>query len=627
MHAPRKKTDRTLELPIDSGPTLPGRPAPLLFEVSWEACNQVGGIYTVLRSKAATTTEIWGDRYCLVGPYSHDKAAMEFEELEVGPILGPAFDAMRDEGYKLHYGRWLVTGHPRVVLIDFYDRFDKLNEFRYALWSECGINYPDADTTMNDCVMFGFLLTRFFEHLCRLNHTDRPVIAQFHEWMAAVAIPLIRRRDLPIATIFTTHATLLGRYICSTSRDFYERLPWINADVEAGERQIYHRYCLERAATAGCHVFTTVSDITATEADHLLKRRPDKILPNGLRVDKFAAIHEFQNLHRESKERIHEFVQGHFFGSYSFDLEKTIYLFTAGRYEYHNKGIDVFVEALSRLNNHLLQADSDVTVVAFIVTAAATHTMNVKVLQNHSMLAELKSSCERIGDNIERRLFAMAATGHMPDPVNLIDQEEAVLLKRLIHSRRRTELPPIVTHHMMDDQNDPILAHLRHRQLFNNEHDRVKVIFHPEFISRTNPLFAMDYPEFVRGCHLGVFPSYYEPWGYTPAECAVMGIPSVCTDLSGFGSFISANFPDHEDNGIFVLRRRHVDPGATIEQLNDILVRFSRLNRRDRINMRNRVERLSECLDWNRLDPAYEEARALALRRAYGTAPVTADKT
>ena len=159
-----------------------------------------------------------------------------------------------------------------------------------------------------------------------------------------------------------------------------------------------------------------------------------------------------------------------------------------------------------------------------------------------------------------------------------------------------------------------------YRQLFNNKHDRVKVVFHPEFITRTNPLFGMDYPEFVRGCHLGVFPSYYEPWGYTPAECAVMGIPSICTDLSGFGSFMASNFPDHEDNGIYVLRRRHVDAGQTIDQLAGILERFTTLNRRARINMRNRVERLSECLDWNRLNPAYEEARALAMRRTYPSA-------
>jgi glycogen(starch) synthase len=591
--------------------------APLLFEIAWEVCRQVGGIYTVLRSKAPVTVDLYGDRYCLIGPYAPASAATEFEELEPGPILGPTIEAMRQRGYKVHYGRWLITGNPRVVLIDFFAAFSKLNEFRYSFWVDCGINYPDQDSETNDAVAFAYVLLEFFESFCAMNNSKRPVIAQFHEWLASACLPLLRKRNLPVATIFTTHATLLGRYLCTTSRDFYERLPWINPDVEAGERQIYHRYCIERAATHSAHVFTTVSDITAIEADHLLKRRPEKILPNGLRVEKYIALHEFQNLHRQAKERIHQFVQGHFFGTYSFDLEKTVYLFTSGRYEYHNKGIDVFIEGLHRLNNHLMQSGSDVTVVAFIVTAAPTHSPNVWVLQNHSMLAELKSSCEQIARKIEQRLFEQAARGEMPDPAKLLTTEEQVVLKRLIHTRHHKELPPIVTHHMVDDQTDPVLNHLRHRQLFNNAHDRVKVVFHPQFINRTNPLWGMDYPEFVRGCHLGIFPSYYEPWGYTPAECAVMGVPAICTDLSGFGAFMQANVPDHEENGIWVLRRRGVDVGTCIDQLAEILIKFTQLNRRQRINLRNRVERLAQCLDWNELNSAYEEARALALTRAF----------
>ncbi len=620
MHAPR---DRNSSGKIDVELSEDPQDAPLLFEIAWEVCRRVGGIYTVLRSKAAITQEIYGDRYCLIGPYVPGSAAIEFEELEPGEVLGPTIEKLREQGIKAHYGRWLVTGHPRVLLIDFLASFHRLNEFRHAYWSDCGINYPDSDGESNDCIAFAFLVTQFFQVFCETRGTQQPIIAHFHEWLASAALPLIRHRNLPLATIFTTHATLLGRYMCASTHDFYERLPWINPEAEAGERQIYHRYCIERAATHSAHVFTTVSDITAIEADHLLKRRPEKILPNGLRVEKFAALHEFQNLHRESKERIHQFVQGHFFGTYSFDLNKTVYVFTSGRYEYHNKGIDVFVEALSRLNNHLIHAGSDVTVVAFIITAAPTHHLNVKVLQAHSMLAELKASCEELADKMRDRLFEIVARGELPAEKQLLRPEEVVTLKRLLHTRAKSELPPIVTHHMCDEATDPVLAHLRHRQLFNNRHDRVKMVFHPEFINRTSPLFRMDYPEFVRGCHLGVFPSYYEPWGYTPAECAVMGIPSVCTDLSGFGAFIQANVLDHDENGIYVLKRRHVDPSDSIDQLTNILIRFTQMNRRERIELRNRVERLSQCLDWTELNPAYEEARELALQRAY---PVTARK-
>ncbi len=615
MHSPRKP-ERGTETFDPQLIEISTQNTPLLFEIAWEVCNKVGGIYTVLRSKAAVTQEIWGDRYCLIGPYAPDTAAIEFEELDPGPILGPTVKEMANRGVHMYYGRWLITGNPRVLLIDFFKSFDRLNEFRHAFWSECNINYPDNDGETNDVICFGYLLTQFFEVFCEHNCGKRPVIAHCHEWLAGAALPLIRRRNLPLATIFTTHATLLGRYLCASTDDFYERLPWVNPDGEAGDRQIYHRYCIERAATAACHVFTTVSDITAIEADHLLKRRPDKILPNGLRVEKFSALHTFQNLHNQSKKRIHQFVQGHFFGSYSFDLENTIYMFTSGRYEYHNKGIDLFIEGLSRLNNHLVQSGSETTVVAFIITAAPIHSLNVNVLQAHSMLAELKTSCEEIAENFKQRLFDITARGEMPRTEDLLDKDEIVVLKRLLHTRKHADLPPIVTHHMVNDQEDPVLAHLRHRQLFNNAHDRVKVVFHPQFINRTNPLFGMDYPEFVRGCHLGVFPSYYEPWGYTPAECAVMGIPAVCTDLSGFGAFMQTNVPDHEENGIFVVKRRHVDTEQSIDQLTRVMIKFTAMNRRQRIQLRNRVERLSQCLDWNELNPAYEEAREMAIQRA-----------
>ncbi len=615
MHAPRKP-NMVDQLDASSLAEISTQSTPLLFEVAWEVCNKVGGIYTVLRSKAPATQDVWGDRYCLIGPYAPATAAIEFEEMDAGPILGPTIEALAKRGHHLHYGRWLITGNPRVLLFDFYKSFERLNEFRHSFWSECGINYPDNDQETNDAVCFAYLLTEFFEDFCERNKNKRAVIGHFHEWMAAAALPLIRRRNLPLATVFTTHATLLGRYLCASTEDFYERLPWINPDGEAGDRMIYHRYCVERAATASAHVFTTVSDITAIEADHLLKRRPEKILPNGLRVEKFSALHTFQNLHNQYKKRIQQFVQGHFFGSYSFDLENTIYVFTSGRYEYRNKGIDLFIEALSQLNNHLIHSGSETTVVAFIVTAAPTHSFNIDVLQAHSMLSELKISCEEIAENIEKRIFDIAARGEMPNGDTLLAPEEIVVLKRLLHSRVKSELPPIVTHHLQNDAEDPVLNHLRHRQLFNNAHDRVKVIFHPEFINRTNPLFALDYPEFVRGCHLGVFPSYYEPWGYTPAECAVMGIPAVCTDLSGFGAFMQANVPDHEENGIYVVKRRHVNAGQSIEQLTNVLIKFASLNRRQRIQLRNRVERLSQCLDWNQLNTAYEEAREMAMERA-----------
>jgi glycogen(starch) synthase len=435
--------------------------------------------------------------------------------------------------------------------------------------------------------------------------------------MASAAVPRIRKLQLPVATVFTTHATLLGRYLCTSSTDFYERLPWIDPDREAGIRQIHHRYSIERAAAHGAHVFTTVSEVTGREAEYLLKRPADVIMPNGLDVEKFAALHEFQNLHAHYKERIHRLVRGHFFGSYAFDLDTTLYFFFAGRYEYQNKGIDLFIEALYRLNGHLKYVASDKTVVAFIITPAAVKNVNVEVLNNAVLLDELHKLCDDIKEDMGRRMFDVAATGEMPDPAQLLTDQEIVRLKRMLFTRRRSTLPPIVTHNLEREGEDLILSHLRHRRLFNAPDDRVKVIYHPAFITATNPLFGMDYDQFVRGCHLGVFPSYYEPWGYTPAECTVLGVPAVTSNLSGFGTFMASEVPDHTRRGIYVVDRRHKAAGAALDELSQILIEFCELDRRERIQLRNRTERLSELLDWAELSQAYHRAHDMALAWAY----------
>ncbi|HOW18890.1 MAG TPA: glycogen synthase, partial [Phycisphaerae bacterium] len=428
-------------------------------------------------------------------------------------------------------------------------------------------------------------------------------------------IPMMKKRGLPVATVFTTHATVIGRAYCADRDDFYDVLENMNADAESGRRGIYHLYCIERASAASADMFTTVSDVTASEATKLLARKPDLITPNGLRVQRFEALHEFQNLHRHYKERLHDFVMGHFFGSYAFDLDHTVYLFLAGRYEYRNKGMDVYLEALGRLNQRLKAAQSATTVVAFLVTKAATHGLNGEVLSSRFAFEELQRHCDQLKEDMGRRLRGIASTGRLPDREELLMPDDIVQLKRIMQSCRRTHLPIVVTHNLQDDAFDPVICHIRRLGLFNSPEDRVKIVYHPDFITPASPLFRMDYDQFVRGCHLGVFPSYYEPWGYTPAECTALGIPSVTSDLSGFGSFIQANVSDHDDCGLYVLHRRGTPFDKIVERLTNTLFRFCRLNRRQRIQMRNRVESLSELLSWQRLVQHYFEAERFALRR------------
>ncbi|ORX56312.1 glycogen synthase [Hesseltinella vesiculosa] len=594
---------------------------PYLFECAWEVANKVGGIYTVIRTKVPITVKEYGDHYCLIGPLNHQKAPMEVEVVPdiPNPLMKEVLDSMEQQGVKYLFGRWLIEGAPYVLLFDLGASAHKLDEWKGDLWNTAGIPTPPSDIETNDAVLLGYLATWFLaDMVAKFDKPNDPaVIGHFHEWQAGVAIPLIQKRKLPITTVFTTHATLLGRYLCAGSTDFYNNLNKFDVDEEAGKRGIYHRYCIERAAAHCSTVFTTVSHITAYESEHLLKRKPDGVLPNGLNVVKFSAPHQFQNLHLNSKEKINEFVRGHFYGHYDFDLDDTIYMFTAGRYEYRNKGVDMYVESLGRLNNRLKAAKSKTTVVAFIIMPTVTRSFNVEALKGQAVTKQLDATVAEIQDRIGKRIYETALRQHELKPEDLLSEEDKVLLKRRMFALKRSTLPPIVTHNIVDNETDPVLTHLRRLQLFNRPEDRVKVIFHPEFLNANNPLLGMDYEEFVRGCHLGVFPSYYEPWGYTPAECTVLGVPSISTNLSGFGCFMEENIENCEDYGIYVMDRRLKGVEESLQQLSDQMFRFCQKTRRQRINQRNRTERLSDLLDWKRMGLEYMKARQLALRRLY----------
>ncbi|KAL0809402.1 hypothetical protein ABMA28_011588, partial [Loxostege sticticalis] len=634
-----------------------------------------GGIYTVIRSKAYVSTEEMGDNYCLLGPYKEHHARTEVEEAEFPPNspLTTAVNAMRSQGYKLHTGTWLVDGNPQIILFDIGSGAWQLDGYKQELWDTTSIGIPHLDIEANDAVILGFMVAQFITEFRKAaeDYSDTPprVVAHFHEWQAGIGLIMLRVRHVDVATVFTTHATLLGRYLCAGNTDFYNNLDKFSVDEEAGKRQIYHRYCMERAACHMTHIFTTVSDITGYEAEHLLKRKPDIITPNGLNVKKFSALHEFQNLHALAKEKINEFTRGHFYGHFNFDLDKTLYFFIAGRYEYGNKGADIFIEALARLNHYLKSAGSEVTVVAFLIFPAKTNNFNVESLRGHAVTKALRDTIHDIQQKVGKRMYDICLRGHLPEASDLLHKDDTVRLKRCIYALQRDGLPPVTTHNIVDDWSDPVLNGVRRCQLFNTIHDNVKVIFHPEFLTSTNPLFGLDYEEFVRGCHLGVFPSYYEPWGYTPAECTVMGIPSVTTNLSefltnnplfgfvyeefvrgchlgvfpsyyepwgytpaectvmgipsvttnlsGFGCFMQEHIADPMSYGIYVVDRRYISLEGSVQQLAQYMFDFTKLTRRQRIIQRNRTERLSDLMDWRNLGIYYRQARAQALKIVY----------
>ncbi len=592
-----------------------------LFESAWEVCNQVGGIYTVIRSKVPSVIEKWGkENYCLIGPYFQEQADAHFDTAtDFSSPIGQAVLKMQERGFDVHYGQWIVSGRPNVVLFNPFSVFDKLGEIRHKLFVDYHISLPENDELINQVAALGYQVLEFFHYLNSIGFCEGSVIAHFHEWMAGLPIPGIRKDTLNIKTIFTTHATLLGRYLAMNDPKFYDHLSFYNWEAEAARFNVKPIAEIERASAHGSHVFTTVSKITAEECKYLLGRVPDLLLPNGLNIERFEALHQVQNQHVHVKEQIHNFVMGHFFQSYSFDLDKTLYFFTSGRYEYQNKGYDLTLEALARLNYKMQQANIDMTVVTFFITRQPFYSFNPDVLHAKAQIEDVRSVCEEIKEQLGKRLYtaitSAEGTYEFPDLSAMVDDYLRLKLRRNVQSWKTHQLPKVVTHTLKDDKNDEILNFLRTSNMVNNRHDKVKVVYHPDFISTANPLFKMDYTHFVRGCHLGIFPSMYEPWGYTPLECLASGVPSITSDMAGFGDYVVNEVDDHAAKGMYIVKRRSRDYGETAEDLANTMFEFVKKSRRDRIALRSKCEESSLHFDWSNLGKYYDEAYKLAVLR------------
>lgn len=585
----------------------------LLIEVAWEVCNQVGGIYTVIRSKAPAMTRNHSGHYCMVGPYLNKNILAELEPLDdTADVFGLAAANLRKRGYEVMYADWLITGKPRVILLNPNVVEEKVrNVIKYLLWKNHAISTPDKHALIDQVIGFAYLTKLFVDELVKIAGSDYKLIAHFHEWMAGLPILDIKREELPVRTIFTTHATQLGRHLAINSPLFYAHLPFFKWEDEAGKFGVETEAAIEYGCAQKCDVMTTVSDVTARECKHLLRRKPDFILPNGLNIQRFEALHEFQNLHSQYKEQIHEFVMGHFFSSYGFDLNKTIYFFTSGRYEYKNKGFDLTLEALVHLNHQLKEEKSDLTVVMFFVTKRDFYSIKPEVLQSRAVMEEIRQTCDAIQRQVGKRLFfesTVRQDHRLPQLNDFVDEYWKLRYRRTIQSWKSNKMPLPVTHKLVDEDSDDILQFLVRRNLLNRKEDKVKIVYHPDFINSTNPLFGMDYSQFVRGCHLGIFPSYYEPWGYTPLECMASGVPAVTSDLSGFGDYLLHKMPDHERGGMFVVERGKRTFDWSARQLAVFLHKFLQQDRRSRITQRNNVESYSSAFDWDTLIVHYEEA-------------------
>ena len=592
--------------------------ADMVFEVSWEVCNKVGGIFTVVSSKALSMMQCY-DFYYLVGPFFPKKAFGVFEETVVPEECKTAAENLKKQGVECHWGTWLVKGNPRVILIDFTQFSSQKNEIKRKLWDEYHVDSLYTEWfDFDEPVVFATAAGKVIEELSRV-YAQKKVVAQFHEWLTGAGLLYLKSRKIPVGTVFTTHATTLGRTIAATDMNLYEVLDVVHPDECAQTRGagVFAKHMLEKAAAQHASVFTTVSEITGLEAEKILGRKPDVLLLNGLDMDKFPTFEEASVKHRLFKNRIKQFLTYYFFPHYAFDLANTLIYFLAGRYEFTDKGVDVCIEALGKLNERLKKEKSTKTVVTFFWIPGNIRAIKTDLLEDKTAFFDVKDSLDDAAEDMKTNILYTLLTKKKISEESVFDSDFVQDIKPKLLRMRKQGNPTLTTHDLFDETTDQILAAFRACSLFNREEDRVKVVFYPIYLTGADGLLDAGYYESMQGSHLGIFPSYYEPWGYTPLEAAALGVASVTTDLAGFGRYVLSQGKQSSQQGIFVLPRYKRTREQIITDLANMLYVFSQLPTQDRINNKITAHKLSRTADWKNFIQYYIEAHNLAVSKSY----------
>ncbi|MFC1704909.1 glycosyltransferase [Nanoarchaeota archaeon] len=590
--------------------------ADILFEASWEVCNKVGGIYTVVKSKASLTKDAYKD-YFLIGPYFKDKADVDLEKKSPPNELKPVFNKLKEEGIVCYFGEWQIKGEPNTILIDSKKFMDKKNDIKKALWDNFKIDSLNANGEFDEAVVWATAVGRLLEEISKV-YKKKKMVAQFHEWLAGAGLLYLKKQNSKIGTIFTTHATMLGRTISSSGRDLYGILDKINPEEEAYKSGVQDKFLVERACAQNTDVFTTVSEITGIEAEKILGRKPEVLVLNGLDIGKFPTLEEVSIKHVTSREKIREFLTFHFFPHYTFDLSHTMIMFIVGRYEFKNKGIDVFIRALGNLNEKLKQEKSERTVAVFFWIPQGTNGMKVELLENKNFYRHIKNHVTFHSSKILSNIVYDFVSQKDISKSQLFTKDFLLSIKKDILHFKREGNPLIATNNINDEGDNTMLKSFMENGLSNKEEDKVKVLLYPVYLDGDDGLIDLPYYDAMAGCHLGVFPSYYEPWGYTPLEAAALGVPSITSDLAGFGRFIKPKLKGDMDDGIFVLDRFGKNENETVDQFSDLLYKFSQRDNRARAKNKLRAKELARSADWGILIENYIKAHNLALKNRSG---------
>ena len=465
----------------------------------------------------------------------------------------------------------------------------------------------------------GIIIHKLKDHLFK----NKIIVSQFHEWLSAPALLYLKKNNLDIATVFTTHATVLGRTLANNHVDLYHylddekrALDSVNPDQEAYKFNVESKHFVEKAASIQADIFTTVSEITGFEAEKILGRKPDHLLLNGLDSSKFPTFEDSSLKHNSNRRSIREFLLYYFFPYYSFDIKNTLFFFLAGRYEFRDKGIDIFIHALDKLNVVLKKKRSKKTVVAFIFVPAHIRSIKRSLLSNKTLFNDIDKSLYSIRHSVVDNVLYNLISGNEISSKAIFPADFIFDTKRRILKFKQKGSPVLSTHDLYDE-NDIITNTLLSVGLDNLEDDRVKVVFYPIYLTGADGLLNLDYYQCMSGCHLGVFPSFYEPWGYTPLEAAALGTSSVTTDLAGFGRFVKSHTHNKDLPGIFVLNRMGKDDNAIIDDLSNFMLKFISFSKHDRVQNKIEAKRLSSLADWKLFINYYLDAHNSAVSKRF----------
>lgn len=537
-----------------------------IFESSWEVCNKVGGIYTVLSTRAKTLQDALKDRIIFIGPDCWGEKECPYFR-EDSKLFKDWRKQLKKEEIAVKVGRWMIPGEPIAILVDFFPYFQKKNDIYGKLWELYQVDSLHAYGDYHEASMFSYAAALVVESFYKFYLDDtKKVVYHGNEWMTGLGLLYINHHLPQIATIFTTHATSIGRSIAGNNKPLYDYLFAYNGDQMSEELNVQSKHSIEKQTAMYVDCFTTVSEITAKECVELLDKPVDVVLPNGFEnnfVPKGAA---FTRKRKEARKRLLD-VANALMGT---DLDDdTLIVSTSGRYEFRNKGIDVFIEAMNRL---LRDKDLTKNVVAFI---------------------EVPGWVGEPRKDLQERL----ASGKKYDtPLEVCE----------------------ITHWLNNMSHDNVLEMLKYFDMHNYKDDRVKLIFLPCYLTGDDGIINMTYYDVILGNDLCIYPSYYEPWGYTPLESIAFKVPCITTDLSGFGLWansIKGDYSEIED-GAKVIHRTDYNYSEVADIIKDTVAKYSNMSDDEVKKARQNADKLSKKALWSQFIKYYYDAYDFALRKA-----------